>query len=54
MAAGSAVPVPASHLDLARDADPATRAANSAMEARLPFSDTRDFEAARRGLIAGR
>jgi len=52
MAAGSAVPVPASHLDVARDAEPATRAANAAMAARLPFSDTADFEAAQRGLIA--
>jgi alkyl sulfatase BDS1-like metallo-beta-lactamase superfamily hydrolase len=52
MAAASAVPVPASHLDVARDADPATRAANAAMAARLPFGDTRDFEAAKRGLIA--
>src|SRR5579864_7264180 len=52
MATGSAVPVPASHLDAARDAEAATRAANAAMAARLPFSDTRDFEAARRGLIA--
>src|SRR5471032_902600 len=48
----SAVPVPATHLDAARDADPATRAANAAMAARLPFGDTRDFEAARHGLIA--
>jgi alkyl sulfatase BDS1-like metallo-beta-lactamase superfamily hydrolase len=48
----SAVPVPASHLDSARDAEPATRAANAAMAARLPFADRRDFEAARRGLIA--
>ncbi|HEY4168047.1 MAG TPA: alkyl sulfatase dimerization domain-containing protein [Reyranella sp.] len=48
----SAVPVPASHLDAARDAEPATRAANAAMAAHLPFADTRDFEAARRGLIA--
>lgn len=52
MTTRSAVPVPASHLDLARDAEAATRAANAAMAARLPFSDTRDFEAARRGLIA--
>lgn len=52
MAGGSAVPVPASHLDAARDAEPATRAANAAMAATLPFSDTRDFEAASRGLIA--
>ena len=52
MAAASAVPVPASHLDVARDADPATRAANAAMAAGLPFADTRDFEAAKRGLIA--
>ncbi len=52
MAVASAVPVPASHLDAARDADPATRAANAAMAARLPFSDVRDFEAAKRGLIA--
>src|SRR5258708_27014946 len=52
MATGSAVPVPASHLDLARDADPATLAANAALAARLPFSDVRDFAAAQRGLIA--
>lgn len=52
MATGSAVPVPASHLDAARDAEPATRAANQAMAAKLPFSDTRDFEAAKRGLVA--
>ena len=52
MAAGSAVPVPASHLDAARDAEAATRVANEAMAARLPFDDTRDFEAAKRGLIA--
>jgi alkyl sulfatase BDS1-like metallo-beta-lactamase superfamily hydrolase len=52
MAAASAVPVPASHLAVARDADPATRAANAAMAAGLPFADTRDFEAAKRGLIA--
>lgn len=52
MAAGSAVPVPASHLDVARDAEAATRAANAAMAAKLPFDDTRDFEAAARGLIA--
>jgi alkyl sulfatase BDS1-like metallo-beta-lactamase superfamily hydrolase len=52
MATASAVPVPASHLDAARDAEPATRAANAAMAAGLPFADTRDFEAAQRGLIA--
>ena len=52
MASASAVPVPASHLDVARDAEPATRAANAAMAARLPFGETADFEAARRGLIA--
>jgi alkyl sulfatase BDS1-like metallo-beta-lactamase superfamily hydrolase len=52
MTAGSAVPVPATHLDRARDAEPATREANAAMAARLPFDDTRDFEAAKRGLIA--
>ena len=52
MAAPSAVPVPASHLDVARDAEPATRAANAAMAARLPFGDVADFEAAKRGLIA--
>lgn len=52
MASGSAVPVPASHLDAARDAEPATRSANAAMAAKLPFDDTRDFEAAQRGLIA--
>jgi alkyl sulfatase BDS1-like metallo-beta-lactamase superfamily hydrolase len=52
MATASAVPVPASHLDVARDAEPATRAANAAMAARLPFGETADFEAAKRGLMA--
>src|SRR6478672_1393936 len=52
MATPSAVPIPASHLDVARDAEPATRAANAAMAARLPFAETADFEAAKRGLIA--
>lgn len=52
MASPSAVPVPASHLDAARDAEPATRAANAAMAAHLPFADVADFEAAKRGLIA--
>jgi alkyl sulfatase BDS1-like metallo-beta-lactamase superfamily hydrolase len=52
MTTGSAVPVPASHLDAARDAEPATKVANAAMAAKLPFSDTHDFEAAKRGLIA--
>ncbi len=52
MASPSAVPVPATHLDAARDAEPATRAANAAMAARLPFADVADFEAAKRGLIA--
>ena len=52
MATASAVPVPASHLDVARDAEPATRAANAAMAARLPFAEQGDFEAAKRGLIA--
>jgi alkyl sulfatase BDS1-like metallo-beta-lactamase superfamily hydrolase len=52
MASASAVPVPASHLDVARDAEAATRAANAAMAAKLPFDQTADFEAARRGLIA--
>ena len=46
MASPSAVPVPATHLDAARDAEPATRAANAAMAARLPFADFADFEAA--------
>jgi alkyl sulfatase BDS1-like metallo-beta-lactamase superfamily hydrolase len=52
MAAGSAVPVPASHLDAARDAEAATKAANARIATRLPFDDTGDFEAAERGLIA--
>src|SRR5258708_1947918 len=52
MPAGSAVPVPASHLDVARDAEPATKAVNAAMAAKLPFDDVAAFEAARRGLIA--
>ncbi|MEK7687303.1 MAG: MBL fold metallo-hydrolase, partial [Pseudomonadota bacterium] len=52
MAIASAVPVPASHLDAARDAEPATKAANAAMAAPLPFSDVGDFEAAKKGLIA--
>src|ERR1043165_8658222 len=52
MATPSAVPVPASHLDVARDAEPATRAANAAMAARLPFGEQKDFEGGKRGLIA--
>ncbi len=52
MASASAVPVPSSHLDAARDAEPATKAANATMAANLPFADTADFEAAKRGLIA--
>ena len=52
MATASAVPVPASHLDVARDAEPATKAANAAMAAKLPFAEQGDFEAAKRGLIA--
>src|SRR5204863_7363412 len=40
------------HLDAARDAEAATLAANAAMAAKLPFDDTADFAAARRGLIA--
>jgi alkyl sulfatase BDS1-like metallo-beta-lactamase superfamily hydrolase len=52
MATASIVPVPASHLDAARDAEPATTAANAAMAARLPFEDVADFETAKRGLIA--
>ena len=52
MTTGSAVPVPASHLEAARDAEPATRAAHAALAARLPFADTRDFDDAQRGLIA--
>lgn len=51
-AVASIVPVPASHLDAARDAEPATTAANAAMAARLPFEDVADFETAKRGLIA--
>jgi alkyl sulfatase BDS1-like metallo-beta-lactamase superfamily hydrolase len=52
MATDSAVPVPATHLDAARDAETATRNANEAMASGLKFGDTRDFEAAQRGLIA--
>jgi alkyl sulfatase BDS1-like metallo-beta-lactamase superfamily hydrolase len=52
MTTASAVPVPASHLDVARDAEPATRAANAAMAAKLPFGDIAAFDAAKRGLIA--
>jgi alkyl sulfatase BDS1-like metallo-beta-lactamase superfamily hydrolase len=52
MATPSAVPVPASHLDVARDAEPATRAANAAMASKLPFGEQKDFDAAQRGLIA--
>ncbi len=52
MTTASAVPVPASHLDAARGAEPATTAANAAMAARLPFGEVSDFEAARRGLVA--
>ncbi|HTT81468.1 MAG TPA: alkyl sulfatase dimerization domain-containing protein, partial [Stellaceae bacterium] len=35
-----------------KDAEPATRAANTAVRAALPFEDRRDFADARRGLIA--
>jgi alkyl sulfatase BDS1-like metallo-beta-lactamase superfamily hydrolase len=35
-----------------KDAEPSTRAANAALRAVLPFEDRRDFEDARRGLIA--
>ncbi|TAJ89023.1 MAG: MBL fold metallo-hydrolase [Reyranella sp.] len=52
MASASSVPVPSSHLDAARDAEPATKAANAAMAAKLPFADTADFAAAKRGLVA--
>ncbi|HTR86294.1 MAG TPA: alkyl sulfatase dimerization domain-containing protein [Reyranella sp.] len=52
MAGPSAVPVPASYLEAARDAEAATRTANAAFAAKLPFADQRDFEAAKRGLIA--
>src|SRR3954470_8386980 len=52
MATGSAVPVPASHLDAARDAEAATRAANAALAATLPFADKDDFDAAQRGRVA--
>ncbi len=52
MTTASAVPVPATHLDAARDAEAATRAANRAMAAKLDFADRRDFEAAGRGLVA--
>ena len=48
----SAIPVPHSHLDAARDAEHATTCANAAMAARLPFSDLGDFASAQRGLIA--
>jgi alkyl sulfatase BDS1-like metallo-beta-lactamase superfamily hydrolase len=37
---------------LPKDAEPATRAANAAVRAALPFEDRRDFTDARRGLIA--
>jgi alkyl sulfatase BDS1-like metallo-beta-lactamase superfamily hydrolase len=52
MTTASAVPVPASHLDVAREAEAATRAANAAMAATLPFADKADFEDAQRGLVA--
>lgn len=50
--APSAVPVPQSLLDAARDAEAATLAANAALVERLPFHDRQDFEDARRGLVA--
>ncbi len=34
-----------------KDAEPATRQANAALAARLPFGDTQDFADARRGFI---
>ena len=52
MSSNSAVPVPLSYLDTSRDAEPATRAANAAMSAKLPAARPEDFEAAQRGLIA--
>src|SRR5215469_5383972 len=36
-----------------KDAETATRAANAAVRAALPFADRRDFADARRGLVAG-
>lgn len=48
----SAIPVPASVQDAARDAEPATLAANAALAARLPFDDVRDFAEVGRGLVA--
>ena len=38
--------------DPRKDASAATRAANDALAATLPFEDRRDFEEAGRGLIA--
>lgn len=35
-----------------KDAEPATRCANDALAALLPFGDTTDFDAARRGFVA--
>jgi len=50
--APSAVPVPQSLLDAARDAEAGTRAANATLLEQLPFHDRQDFEDARRGLVA--
>jgi len=45
-AAASAQPI------AAKDAEPATRAANAALERTLPFADRSDFDDARRGFVA--
>lgn len=46
------VPAIAQDQDLRKDATAATKAANAALWQDLPFDDTRDFDDARRGLIA--
>jgi alkyl sulfatase BDS1-like metallo-beta-lactamase superfamily hydrolase len=44
--------VPSSAYGQSREAEPATRAANDAFAASLPYADNKDFEDAKRGLVA--
>jgi alkyl sulfatase BDS1-like metallo-beta-lactamase superfamily hydrolase len=43
--------VPSSAYGQSREAEPATRAANDAFAASLPYADNKDFEDAKRGLV---
>lgn len=52
LAVPAAAQTPAASSDARKDATEATKAANAALREQLPFTDTSDFESARRGLIA--